>query len=415
MLLIYRILIILAVMVSSPYLLIKAIWGKHGIGERLGFIPRRQSSGRLFWFHAASVGELKVLATVIPEVKKLIPNLEIAVSTTTATGKRRAKELFGDGAIVIYQPLEITSAILRSIENLKPEKLISVETEIWPLWLSVAADMGIELNLINACLSTKSFRLYKLVRPFTRKILGKFNHILAQTPVDADRFKYLGGRNVEIIGNTKFDQALFLGNSTTSALNCQNNNYMTFVGGSIRRGEDRIIADMISKSIQKQLPIFYILVPRHMKDLDNLCGYLITRDINFKLWSDYSKNGVDPKSVLVVNTMGELTSFYKSADIAFVGGSLVPIGGHDPAEPAALGKPVLFGPYMENANDAALLLMRSGGADVVNDDDELLRFLERALIERAMLVQKGSRAKEAILSRSGVSKKIARIIAGHMQ
>lgn len=415
MLLIYRILIILAVIVSSPYLLIKAIWGKHGIGERLGFIPKRQSTGRLFWFHAASVGELKVLATVIPEVKKLIPNLEIAVSTTTATGKRRAKEMFGDSAIVIYQPLEITSAILRSIENLKPEKLISVETEIWPLWLSVAAEMGIELNLINACLSTKSFRLYKLVRPFTRKILGKFNHILAQTQVDADRYKYLGGKNVGITGNTKFDQALILSDSTKTALSCRNNDYLIFVGGSIRRGEDKIIADVISESLQKKLAISYILVPRHMKDLDNLCGQLKNKNIIFKLWSDFGDDGIDPGCVLVVDTMGELTSFYKSADIAFVGGSLVPIGGHDPAEPAALGKPVLFGPYMENAKDAALLLMNSGGADVVNDGDELLIFLEKALINRAMLVQKGSRAKEVILSKSGVSKQIARIIAGNVQ
>jgi 3-deoxy-D-manno-octulosonic-acid transferase len=412
MLLIYRILIILAIVVSFPYLLIKAIWGKHGIGERLGFIPKRQSSGRLFWFHAASVGELKVLATVIPEIKKLIPDLEIAVSTTTATGKCRAMELFGYSAIVIYQPLEITSAILRSIENLKPEKLISVETEIWPLWLSVAAEMGIELNLINACLSTKSFRLYKMIRPFTRSVMGKFNYILAQTQIDADRFKYLGGKNVEVIGNTKFDQALILSNSTKSALSCQNNNYMTFVGGSIRKGEDKIIADMISKSLQKKLPIFYILVPRHMKDLDNLCGNLKTRNINFKLWSDFSKNGVDPKSVLVVNSMGELTSFYKSADIAFVGGSLVPIGGHDPAEPAALGKSVLFGPYMENAQDAALLLTKSGGADVVHDGDELLKNLEDALKNSELLAEKGRRAKKAVLSRSGVSAQIARIIAG---
>ena len=410
MLSIYRILVVLVIVIISPYLLLKAIIGKHGIGERLGFVPERQSSGRLFWFHAASVGELKVLSTVIPEVKKLIPDLEIAVSTTTATGKRRAMELFGDNAIVIYQPLEIASAILRAIENLRPEKLISVETEIWPLWLSLASEMGVELNLINACLSSRSYRLYKLAWPLTRKILGKFSHILAQTKTDSDRFKKLGAKNVEVIGNTKFDQALILSDATKSTLNCKGHDFLTFVAGSVRRGEDIIIAEAISKSLEEKLPIFYILVPRHMKDLDNICGHLSSRQIGYKLWSESRDHGIDPESVLIVNTMGELTSFYKSADLTFVGGSLVPIGGHDPAEPAALGKPVLFGPYMENAQEAASLLIKSGGANVVDDSDELFDALKEAYVNRASLPQKGSRAKEVILSRSCFSKKIAAII-----
>jgi 3-deoxy-D-manno-octulosonic-acid transferase len=410
LLIIYRIFFIVAVILGSPYLLIKALWGNHGIVERLGFVPIRQSSGPLYWFHAASMGELKILSSVIPELKKLTPSIEIAVSTTTVTGKRRARELFGDRAIVFLQPLEINSAILRTIERITPQKLILVETEIWPLLISTSALCGLEVDLINARMSARSFRLYRWFRPFIRKAMRKLHYVLAQTKADADRFRALGVSDPRVVGNIKYDQVLASGRNLKPAIVIPNRDKIVFVAGSVRKGEDVIFTDLVSSAGDKGLAIFFVLVPRHMKDVDDLCLHLKNRNIPYQLWTDAGDKVIDTESVLIVDTMGELVNFYLAADLTFVGGSLVPIGGHDPAEPAALGKPVLFGPFMDNAREAADLLVRSGGAQIVKDKEEILRALCQAVSNRAMLIEKGRQCREAILSMSGISEKIAQII-----
>ncbi len=412
MLIIYRIFFILAVILGSPYLLIKALWGNHGIAERLGFVPTRQSSGPLYWFHAASMGELKILSSIIPELKKLTPSLEIAVSTTTITGRQRARELFGEKAIVFLQPLEINSAILRTIERIKPQKLILVETEIWPLLISTSTLCGLEVDLINARMSARSFRLYRWFRPFIRKAMRKLHYVLAQTKTDADRFRALGVSDPRVVGNIKYDQVLSGGRNRKPAIVIPNRDKIVFVAGSVRKGEDVVFADLVSSAKDNGLPIFFVLVPRHMKDVDDLCLHLKNSDIPHQLWTEAGDKAIDTESVLVVNTMGELVNFYLAADLTFVGGSLVPIGGHDPAEPAALGKPVLFGPFMDNAREAADQLVKSGGAQIVRDKEDLFDVLCTAVSDRSMLIEKGRQCREAILSMSGISEKIAKMIGG---
>jgi 3-deoxy-D-manno-octulosonic-acid transferase len=411
MLLLYRLIFLLIVMLGSPYLLVKAIWGKHGIRERLGIVPKRESRGRLFWFHAASVGELKVLAAVVPEVRKLIPGVEIAVSTTTATGKRRARQLFGD-AIVFLQPLEINTAILRVIENLRPEKLILVETELWPLLINTAAQYKIDIYLVNARMSEKSFRIYSMFRTLVKPTLGEFSRILAQSPEDAARFEALGASHVETLGNTKYDQVLVENRAIPPALASPLDGRIVFVAGSIRRGEDAAFAKVIRAVMAEKLPVFFALAPRHMKDVDDLTGHLKEEGIDHQLWTKVRHGKVNCDVPMIVDTMGELTSFYRSAGLAFVGGSLVPIGGHDPTEPAALGVPVMFGPHMENAADAAKLLLDCGAAREVKDETDIIKAVRDALHDREALADWGSRGRDMIASLAGVSSKIARILAG---
>jgi len=411
LLLLYRAIFFLIVLIGSPYLLIKAIWGKHGISERLGIISARRSIGRLFWFHAASVGELKVLSTVIPELKKILPEVEIAISTTTATGKRRARQLFPD-AFIFLQPLEINSAILRVVENLRPEKLILVETELWPLLINTVADRGVEIFLINARMSARSFKFYRWFRTLVSKTISRITGILAQSQLDADRFAHLGAGRIQVVGNTKFDQVFTESLGKESAITPPANDLLVFVAGSVRKGEDEIFADVIASSLLKKLPVFFALAPRHMKDVGELRGHLNARNIAHSLWTQTGRDGVDFDSVLIVDTMGDLTSFYKSADLAFVGGSIVPIGGHDPAEPAALAVPVLFGPHMENADFAARLLLKRGAASEVRNADDIIRAIENAFKDRQALKERGLRGREAIASAAGVSSKLASIIAG---
>jgi 3-deoxy-D-manno-octulosonic-acid transferase len=222
----------------------------------------------------------------------------------------------------------------------------------------------------------------------------------------------LGALAPQAVGNIKFDQVLSNGEKKMAAFALPDSDKLIFVAGSIRRGEDTVFADLISSAHDKKLPVLFVLVPRHMKDVQNLCDLLKGRNITYKLWSEIKGDAVDSDSVLVVNTMGELASFYLAADLTFVGGSLVPIGGHDPAEPAALGKPVLFGPYMENSQVAADLLIKSGGAQIVKDGNDLFGALCNAVANRIELAANGKRCREAILSMAGISKKIAAILIG---
>jgi 3-deoxy-D-manno-octulosonic-acid transferase len=397
--------------IGSPYLLAKAILGKHGIKERLGIMPRRKSNERLFWFHAASVGELKVLAAVIPEIKSRLPQLEIVISTTTATGKRRARQIFGDETFVFLQPLEINSAILRAVESLRPEKLILVETELWPLFINTVADHGVEISLVNARISQKSLRLYRRFMTLIRKTVSRFEHILAQSEDDARRFISLGGSAIAV-GNTKFDQVFMESSDIKPAIPPPLDGRLVFVAGSLRRGEDKILTDVIASAAEEDLKVFFVLVPRHLKDLQELRRILSARNIDHYLWTETVLENIDYNFVLVVNSMGDLTNFYKSADLAFVGGSLVNVGGHDPAEPAALGVPVLFGPHMENAATAANLLLDCGAARQVENSDDIVNAIKWALCNRSQLESFGKKGRDAIASAAGVSAKIASIITG---
>lgn len=412
MLLLYRILFAVGLVLGSPFLLLKAVLGRHGVRERFGYIKRRESSGRLFWFHAASVGELKIISSIMPEITKLNDGIDFAISTTTASGRKRAIELFGSEAHVFLQPLELTSAIRRVLKTLNPEKLIIVETEIWPLLVTVARGSGVAPYLINARMSESSFRAYRTLKPFVRQVLAKFVRILSQTEADADRFKALGANNTETVGNLKYDQVLNDGEPVGSISNLASDDRLIFVAGSIRKGEYEIFADLIERSREKLLKVGFILVPRHMKDIDYVRQTLLGRRISFLLWSDVVNADFDFESVLLVDTMGRLRDFYRIADLAFVGGSLVPIGGHDPLEPAALGKPVIFGPYMDNAGEAAVLLLKSGGAVEVMGVDDLYEIIIESTQKRASLAEKGRLCRKAVVSMTGASKKTAHILLG---
>ena len=412
LLLLYRILFAAALILGSPFLLVKAILGRHGIRERFGHIKKRKSSNRLFWFHAASVGELKIISSIMPEISRQNSDIDFAISTTTASGNKRAEELFGNEAYIFLQPLELSSAINRVIAALNPEKLIIVETEIWPLLVTVAHASGVELYLINARMRENSFKAYRMIKPFTGYVLAKFAHILSQTETDTGRFMALGAEKTKTIGNLKYDQVLGNAESTGSTLNIASEDRVVFVAGSIRKGEYEIFADLIARSRERLLKVGFILVPRHMKDVDHICQVLSGRKVPYLLWSEVTDTDVDFEKVLLVNTMGQLRDFYRIADLAFVGGSLVPIGGHDPVEPAALGKPVIFGPHMDNAGEAAALLLKSQGAQEVTGVKDLFEMLDDSIHNRESLVRKGELCRTAVISMTGASKRTAKILLG---
>lgn len=410
MLLLYRLIFIAAFILGSPFLLIKAMAGHHGIKERLGFVPVRKSSNKLYWFHAASVGELKILSLLIPKITKDNNDIEIAVSTTTITGRNTAEKMFGDSAIIFIHPIELKSAINRMLERIRPERLIIAETELWPLSLSCAIGKNIDLYLINGRMSRRSSRLYKMIGKVIKPLLSRFKNVMVQTSDDEDRFRKLGASVVNVVGNIKYDQVLDNGEIKPISVMFESGGYLTFVAGSVRKGEDDILSNAIVTSFSENLPYRFILVPRHMKDVERLRANLTSRSISYSLWSEYNEDPIKDRTVLVVNTMGDLLGFYGIADIAFVGGSLVPIGGHDPVEPASLSKAVIFGPHMENAAEAAEALLKSGGANKVQNSDDIVKFLRSVGDKRDLLKEYGRLCREAVLSLTGATQKTVDIL-----
>jgi 3-deoxy-D-manno-octulosonic-acid transferase len=233
MLVVYRIIIILIIIIGAPFFLLKALAGHHGIRERLGYINRRNSSGRLFWFHAASVGELKILALILPKIKNIADDIEFAVSTTTITGRTMAGKIFGESVAVFLQPIEIKSAIKRTINRIRPERLIMVETELWPLMLTTANERGLKTYLINGRMSRKSFKPYKFSRMLFSPALSRFEKLMVQTEEDAQRFEKLGAKNITVVGNVKYDQALDEKDISIPRIEFEKPDNIKFVAGSV--------------------------------------------------------------------------------------------------------------------------------------------------------------------------------------
>jgi 3-deoxy-D-manno-octulosonic-acid transferase len=412
MIFLYRIIFLIVILIGSPFLLLKIFIGKHGLKERFGFIDYKNNDNRLFWFHAASVGELKVLSSILPEIKRRDDSIKFAISTTTMTGQKRAKELFGDIAKIFLIPIEMKSCITRVIKKLKPEKFITIETEIWPLLCKTADSMGIKLNMINGRMTSRSFPLYKIFKPFFKTVLKRFENILVQTAIYAARYKDLGARNIRVVGNVKYDQVFSNKQLDDDIFNIQKNESLIFTMGSIRRGEYQVMIDAIKEAQDKSLPFKFVLVPRHLKDIKPLCLLVKKNKVIFKLRSEAENIDFDDYDLLIVDSMGELLKFYNISDLTFVGGSLVHIGGHDPVEPASLGKAVLFGPHMENSLEAATALNRDGGAVQVSNRQEIIKLLEEITQDRSIAQEMGVKAKNTILSLSGATKRTVDLLLG---
>jgi 3-deoxy-D-manno-octulosonic-acid transferase len=390
---------------------IRAIAGGHGVKQRLGHWKFKPDNRKTVWFHAASMGELKVISCILPELLKNTSDLRIIITTITKTGKTKAEKLF-DPIEVYYLPLDLKWCVNRVLKTVKPSMLVLVETELWPVLIRQASRMNVKIVTVNARISYKSFRLYKLTKALFTSALRNIELIIAQTDNDAARFIKLGAsaEQVATYGNIKFDQVLDKNLKEPSKeikdfLN--HDDRFVFIAGSIRTGEFQDVLQAITKALKSNIEIRTVIAPRHMKDI----GVLETCLKSFSL--GYVKRSELPAvsskvSVMILDTMGELSGLYSYANLAFVGGSLVNIGGHDPLEPASAGCTVCFGPHMDNSLMFANLLVDSEGATYINNSDELLNLIIKLAGDKNLCSRLGKKAYQVVLDNAGVSAKTAR-------
>jgi 3-deoxy-D-manno-octulosonic-acid transferase len=431
----YNLLFNLAFIVAFPYLLLRAAWGKHGVLERMGWLAGQKTErlrGReVIWFHAASVGEVKALSVIIPQVRKTNPEYELVVSTLTKTGQADAENILKGAGMVFFVPVDLKRFVRRALRKIKPMALILVETELWPNLIREAKKSGCFVGMVNGRISERSLRKYQLVRSLFAETLRNVDVLCVQSDEYKQRMLLLGAdqRKIVITGNLKFDRLLLAdgcrdADQIRKSLHIRSNQRVV-VAGSTREGEEQMLLPVF-KSLERQYPdLIFVLAPRHLNRLSQVEAILSAEGLDFvrrtqldELASKQTPAGeslLNHKNLILLDTMGELSKIYCLADVAFVGGSLVPVGGHNLLEPAIYGVPVLFGPHVENFKEEAKILIESGGGIQVASDGELQRELSDLLSDDAKRRKLGRQAREAIERKTGAAKRTMELIFSSLQ
>lgn len=379
----YRILVAGVLPLVIPVLKIRDRFrGKHrpAFGERFARnLPNLPNGG--FWLHAVSVGEVEIARRLVRELRAAACNDPMMVSVTTATGLDLARRTLGEEVTVIPCPLDLPGAVGRVFDAAKPRELVVVETELWPEMLHQAGERGIPTAVINARLSDGSFRSYRSIRPLLAPLLQPVTRVLARSESDAEKFAALGiqPESIQVSGNIKYD----LEPDPTplpwiEAARAAAGDRPIVVAGSTMEGEDEAVLDAVSQLEARGRSVFLVLAPRHPERFDAVADLVAERGLPLTRRS----NGEMPRpeaSVFLLDTIGELARAYKTASVAFIGGSLVPTGGHNPLEPAVWGVPVLSGPHIHNFVEVYDEMTAAGAARLVADEGELATALIRWL------------------------------------
>jgi 3-deoxy-D-manno-octulosonic-acid transferase len=383
-----------------------------GMRERFGFGPRLPAT-EVLWVHAVSLGEVTAAAPLIRALRIQYPDMSLILTTATPTGRARAAALFGASVVVRFLPYDTPGSMRRFLARAHPRLAIVMETELWPNLFHRCRQLGIPVVLANARLSEKSVARYRRFGGLFRDVFAGDTVVAAQSAEDAERFIAIGAQRTRthVVGNLKFDiefdgGVLELGRKLRAAYWPDR---PVWIAGSTHHGEEEL-ALAAHSSVQAALPgALLLLVPRHperfqaVADLLNRCG------VRFERRS--SDNAVRPDvQVLLVDTVGELASLYASVDVAFVGGSLVPVGGHNLLEPAALGVPVITGPYQANAREIAALLLREGAALQVGDSAGLALKVMELLSDGARRATVGGRGLHVVGVNRGSLRRLVELI-----
>jgi 3-deoxy-D-manno-octulosonic-acid transferase len=386
-----------------------------GFSERFGkfnvMLKQSITNRQVLWLHAVSVGEVNLCTQLIRALEPCMPNLKIVVSTTTTTGMGELKKKLPSHVGKIYYPLDLRKYVSRALSSLYPDAIILVEAEIWPNFIWRAKDMGIPIFLVNARLSERSYRRYKRFGFLFRPLFASFAGVGVQNEVDAQRLIDLGCRPevVRSVGNLKFDAAEL---ETRTNLNVAHmlqqvgvpKNARVLLAASTHDGEEAILGEIFLR-LRKQFPdLFLVVVPRHAERGRDAGRDLKNKGVKFIYRSDVGSNTqLQPGEVecLLVNSTGELKLFYEQATVVFVGKSLTVQGGQTPIEPAAVGKPVVFGPNMQNFADVVREFLSKDGAVQVQDAAELEKKLAELLGNESRRAELGEKAVRVVRDNLG--------------
>ncbi|MGD8786412.1 MAG: 3-deoxy-D-manno-octulosonic acid transferase [Phycisphaerales bacterium] len=416
---------LLAAAVYSPKVIYKTLKHKRyrtGWDQRFGKIIRKNPQKKCIWLHAVSVGEVNAAKTIVKELQNRFADFEIVISTTTDTGFARASSLFGENLQVFYFPFDLSWVMRRVFSNIRPTICLLMELEIWPNFIHTAQQLNIPVIVVNGRMSDKSFPRYKIIKPIIKKIFGKISLVLAQTEQYAQRFKELGcsNNNVIVTGSLKYDTAQITDKvEGADTLEAQLNigNGKLWVAGATGNDEEKILLDVYKQLKQhKQFSDLRLaIVPRKPERFDEVAQLIENEGIPLIRYSHLKNNAAPPPTdnqvIILGDTMGDLRKFYSLATIIFVGRSLVPMGGSDMAEAAALGKCTIFGPYAFNFKQTVDALLADHGAILVKDEKKLLQTMQKCLSDSDFIQSIAENGREVIRKNQGATAKSIEQIA----
>jgi len=444
MYLLYSLVLTLGMLLLLPWFLYQALRRRKYLGsayrnQRFGFLPEElvppgESS---IWIHAVSVGEVLAVVPLARRIKELFPDLRLLVSTTTLTGQEMAKARLGGLALpqggadgFFYFPFDWPGPVRRALRRAKPKLVIIAETEIWPHFLREASRAGIPVVFVNSRISDRSFGRYQKVKWFTRSVLAFPVAFLTQTEEDRRRLIELGApaEKVRVSGNLKYDLAeppsTWLLEELSQGM-ARHGREPVLVAGSTMPGEEEIIGAAFAE-LQRRVPkALWILAPRHPERFDAVADWVLHRGWRLLRRSQMAcpdpavagprdaataVENLDWPEVLLVDSMGELAGLYRLATVAFVGGSLVAQGGHNPLEPALFARPIVFGASMENFREMARALVHEGAAAVVTDAKELENTLLALSADEARRQRMGQAAREFVERHRGATERALGVI-----
>ncbi len=410
---------ITATLLSTPYILVKMLTSERfraGLSQRLGRLPRREGDRPCFWVHAASVGEVNTASALIKAMEEEYPDWDIVISTSTNTGFANARKKFED-KLVVYFPLDFSWVGRKALARLRPSCIVLVELEIWPNFLVEASKADIPVVLVNGRISKKSQRFLNVMRviskAFGRSLSSTDNVYCARTQTDATRFIELGipEDRVPVTGNMKYDNLPVDVHETVKESLKRSFKIgpedTVLVGGSTHPGEEDILLRTF-KTLKDTIPTLrLILAPRHIERAEEVEGQIKDLGLHPVRKSVLDRGGSldsEPgETVVLLDTIGDLTSVYSLADCVFVGKSLKGRGGQNIMEPAALARPTVFGPNMTNFDEEMHLLLEADAAKIVHNEKELLGTVKQILKDPQGSKQMGIRARETVLGQKGAT------------
>ncbi len=420
----YNVALFAVLVVGAPWWLWRlATTPKYGEGllARLGWVPKRLRQGfsgdarPSIWLHAVSVGEVLAVTRLVKALEAALPDFVVVISTTTRTGQALARERFGADR-VFYCPLDLPWAVRAYLNALKPRLLILTETEFWPNLLSGCFRRGIPVAVVNARISDRSWPRYEKLPLLWRSLLGRLNRVLAQSQTDADRLLALGCRpeRVSVAGNLKFDVRTTEEADGTLKLKSMTSGLRIIVAGSTLEDEEAVLLDGWPSLLAEEPQLVMVIAPRHPERFSAVAALLKRSGYLWCKRSDWSSEParalhiaarpLRPGEIVLLDSVGELASIYSLASVAFVGGSLVAAGGHNPLEPAQFAVPIVMGPHY--ANFAAITnSLRENDAVRIAAKEDLAPTLIRLLRDRTAAVAMGSRAIEVFDRQAGATER----------
>lgn len=379
---------------------------REGLGERLGLV-RVQTDGRpTIWLHAVSVGEVLAVSRLVGELDRAFPEFRLLISTTTKTGQDLARERFGPER-VFYCPLDLPWATRAYLNALKPRLLILAETEFWPNLLSGCYRREIPVAVVNARISDRSWPRYQSLKGLWRPFLSRLERVLAQSGVDAERLRALGcvAERVSVAGNLKFDVRAAVEAEATRKLKAGAEGARFVVAGSTLEGEEAALLEAWPSLLAGDKNLVMVMAPRHPERFGAVAALLNQSGVDWVRRSEWkSEETLHAGQVVLLDTIGELASVYSLAAVAFVGGSLVAAGGHNPLEPAQFGAPIVMGPHYANFR-AITEDLRTHDALRITEKDELAKTLMELLSDGETAKAMGERAKKVFDEQSGATRR----------